>query len=423
MATAGQIITITATYNSTAISVTGTLNGNALSFTQVGSTPSYIAHYTVVALDTQGTIVLSIHADAVTSTVTTNNNPVVIDTIGPSVQITYTTTGTSLIQPVVGDVHTLNLDLTEKLLSVPRMNFGYMRAGRLNNIILTNAPVFIWTQLDDFTWEATYTITGKEIIPRSILLNLTDLTGNISVVNYNVVQPKFFDYNHTYYYYDEFIHDNLGRYYVNGTGAHSITSPPLIGENGIGRFTATAAGDYSGYNISKNYLTFLYQTYNWFQINFYISDIAPSVSGDTANYRVGFVDSDSSTPNYGIYFESDLVNNRWKTCMANAGVVTSHSIVNATNVLKSGGAHVHLLTITYDGIDAFFYMDGLLIDTIAYTVTDPVGTGVFPSLGFYIIKASGTTQVNFLNVDYIELTLKRYTQGDFNADFSNDFFN
>lgn len=423
LATAGQIITITSTYNSTATSISGTLNGNALSFTQIGSTPSYVAHYTVISTDTQGIITLSVHADTVTSTAVTNGNPVSIDTIAPSGNITYTTTGTSLNVPVVGDVHTMNIEFTEPLLSVPRLGFGYLRASKLNNTTVTSAPTYKWVQLDTYTWQATYKITGNEIMPHSIQINVTDLAGNIGVSTYSIVPPKLLDYYNYYYYYDEFINDNLGRYYTNGTGAHSIVSPLILGENGIGRFTATGASDYSGYNISKNYLTFLYQSYNWLQLNFYLSDLGPSVSGDTANIRVGFIDSDSSTPNYGFYFESDLTNNRWKTCVATAGAVTSHSIVNTANVLKSGGVHAHLLTITYDGINAYFYLDGVLIDTIAYFIVDPIGSGVFPSLGFYIIKASGTTQVNFINVDYIELTLKRNSSGDFNSDFSNDFFN
>ena len=423
LATAGQIITITATYNSTATSISGTLNGNALSFSQIGSTPAYVAHYTVIATDIQGIITLSIHADTVTSTTVTDGNPVSIDTVAPSGNITYTTTGTSLGQPVIGDIHTLNIEFTEPLLSVPRLGFGYMRATKLNNTTTTNAPTYKWIQLDTYTWQATYTVTGNEVMSHSLLINVSDLAGNVGILTYSIVPPKLLDYYNYYYYYDEFFNDNLGRYYANGTGAHSIVGPLVLGENGIGRFTATGAGDYSGYNISKNYLTFLYQSYNWLQLNFYLSDLAPTVSGDTANIRVGFVDSDSSIPNYGFYFESDLINNRWKTCVATAGVITSHSISNTANVLKSGGTHAHLLRITYDLVNVYFYIDGVLIDTIAYFIADPIGTGVFPSLGFYIIKTSGSTQVNFINVDYIELTLKRILGGDFNSDFSNDFFN
>ena len=422
LATAGKIITITATYNSPATSISGTLNGNALTFSQVGSTSTYIAHYTVVSTDVQGVITLSITADVVTSTTPTDGKTVSIDTVAPSALITYETTGSSLLIPQIGDVHTITLELTEKLLSMPRMNFGYVRTFRLNDVIKSNAPVFVWSQLDDLTWQGTFIITGNEIIPRSILLNLTDLAGNIGILNYNIVQPKFFNYFLTYYYYDEFFNDNQGRYYQSGTGAHSIVSPLVIGENGIGRFTATGGSDVSGYNISKNYLTFLYQSYDYFEATFYLSDLGPSVSGDTALIRFGFVDSDSSNPNYGIYFESNVGANLWNTCTALAGTRTVNSISNPLNVLKSLPFHTHQLKIIYDSVSAFFYVDGTLIDTISYAVPDPIGTGVFPSLGFYISKASGSTQVNFINVDYVELTLKRYTFGDYNADYSTDFY-
>lgn len=423
LAAGGQMIKITATYNSIASSISGTLNGNTLSFSHIGGTFSYVAYYTVSISDTQGNIALNIVADTVTSTSVTDGMSVAIDTQPPVASVIYTTTGASVSQPIVGDIHTLNIQFDEQLLSVPRIGFGYVRTARVNNITTSNAPVYLWIQLDNYTWQATYTITGNEIMPPSLLINATDLAGNIGIFDYPLIPQKIFDYYHTYYYYDEFFNDNQGRYYANGTGAHSIVSPPVIGENGIGKFVVIASGDYAGYNISKNYLTFLYQSYDWFQINFYISDIAPSVSGDTAKVRIGFVDSDAATPNYGIYFETDIVNNRWETCTALAGSVTSHSIVNAANVLKSGTTHAHLLTITYDGINAYYSIDGVSIDTIAYNVANPIGSGVFPSLGFYITKTAGTTQTNYLNVDFVELTLKRYTEGDFNNDFSNDFFN
>lgn len=400
-----HVITVTATYNAAATSITGTLNGHSIAFTRVGITFAYTAPYTVVATDTQGAIALNIVADTVTSTTTTDSNPVVIDTIVPTGTIAYTSTG-SLLFPKVGDVHTINFISSEVLLGVPRMNFGYLRTARLNSIVTTSFPNYTWTNISSLVWQATYIITGNEIIPGSITFNFTDLTGNIGSNTYYLLRPGFLS-NQNYSYYDEFINDGLGRFYDEGIGEHDIIAPEVLGQNGVAQFQVTNSGDVSGYNISKNYTTFLYQTYNWLQLDLYITNSQITNSGDTAMIRFGFVDSDESTMGYGIYFESDSGTNKWGTATAIAGTIVKNESTAAINTVKTGGSHAYLLSIIYDSVNAYFYINNILIDQQAYVVSNPIGTGIFPSPGVYIIKTSGTTNLNYINADYISVVGKR----------------
>jgi len=422
----GNIVTFTVTYNTVVLgSITGTCNNTTLVFTQVGSSATYTSSsYVVQKNDVQGAPTFSITADTVTSTAVTDANDVIVDTIPPSAIITYTSTGV-VTSPKIGDTHTINLVVSEQLHTTPKLNFGHLQTTRIDNKTININPSFIWTQIDSVTWQGTYKLTGYESFPKSFLINLSDLTGNISYITYTFFTIRVLDFKVDYYFFDHFINKMHGRFYSNDAGNFSIVSPILREETGIIKFQVSTTPSYAGYNISENFSTFLNEAYLQWWVNVRISDLSNLIAGDDAIIRIGFVDHDAAEPTYGLYFESNAGTNSWQTCIAVNGTRTKHNISSIYNILKSGSVYAERFGMHYVNGAVNFYIDGVLIDTIPYAISDPVAAGAFPSLGIVFKKNDGIS-ANYLNVDYLEFYGKNSgmnTQAyDYNDDFNNDFF-
>lgn len=212
-------------------------------------------------------------------------------------------------------------------------------------------------------------------------------------------------HNFGFYYRDESMaagtSDGISSIGVAGTGG-AVTG--LTGEAnhpGIRRWSAGTGTTNSGFWITLSTSTLLLGNSSYWRYDCTIRIDTLSDGTNTYTARFGFIDAQSAESTDGLFFRYTHSVNSGKWVLVGRSNSTE-TTVNATNTAVAAATWYRLTIICYpNGTTSDFFQDGTYLGSV--TTNIPTGSGRATGFGMMFLKSAGTTDINIMDMDAMQI--------------------